>query len=81
MTEAVVVLQIGNLTMSIQVPKSQESDYDEDLSHLDSPVSPQLNPSNLPGKSAEESLMEALEYFRNEPVPVKKSRGFWPFKR
>jgi hypothetical protein len=63
----------------MQVPKSQESEFGEDKSRSDTPSS--AKPAPEAGPNAEDPLMDALEYFRHQPVPVKKARGLWPFKK
>jgi|HubBroStandDraft_5_1064220.scaffolds.fasta_scaffold2437968_1 hypothetical protein len=81
MTGEAVVFQIGNLNKSMQVPKSQERDFGEDKDPSGLPDSAKPSAEERPAPSAEDPLMEALEYFRQQPVPVKKARGLWPFKK
>jgi hypothetical protein len=47
----------------------------------DIPVAMATEVSKVAQSKEEETLTDALEYFRQQPVPTKIARGFWPFKK
>ena len=65
----------------MKVPKSHERGFGEEESQSDMPDSPKEVSEEVSGTNIEDPLTEALEYFRQQPVPVKRTRSMWPFKK
>jgi hypothetical protein len=76
-----VFFQTETLSTYMQVPNSLERKLGEDDGRNDTPASGISEPEESPSVKSEDPLMDALEYFRQQPVPVKKARRLWPFKK
>jgi hypothetical protein len=65
----------------MQLPEPQRRDMENDMGHSESRDPSESGVAEQAGKSQNDPLSEALDYFRQQPVPVKKSRGIWPFRK
>ena len=62
-------------------PNSERDEVDEGGGDSGLPTALDISVKGQPDNRADEALNEALDYFRQEPVPVKKTRSLWPFRK